>query len=170
MPSYFVTLPGIQYPSRDFTLIVSSFVFLCIHHPLSSPVIAHFNQQFIPQYISRRQLAPAFFQPSGLILFFTLSPSPSPSADQPVTSVPVAIYFLGPFCSPKHLFKYIISGILLYLYILPLSFLSGIPLIVTLPSAVVSYNHPLPSLTGIVTTHLVTCLSLHQSQNCTCPF
>jgi len=33
-----------------------------------------------------------------------------------------------------------------------------------LPSAVLSYNHPLPSLTGIVPTHLVTCLSLHQSR------
>jgi len=105
-----------------FTLIVSSFVSLCIHHPSSSPVIAHFNHPFIPQYSPHLAttactcILPVFKY--YFILHIITSPSPTPINLAP--SVPVAIFFLGPCRLPKHLFKYIISGILFHLYILPL--------------------------------------------------
>ena len=101
------------------------YAFITHRHLLSLPI------SISSSYLNTSRDDSLHLHPSSLILFFILSPSPPPSADQPVTSVPVAIYFLGPFCSPKHPLKYIISGILLHLYILPLSFLSGIPLIVT---------------------------------------
>jgi len=147
MPSYFAT-PRIQYPFRDLTLIVSSFVSLCIHHPSSSPVIAHFNQQFIPQYSHRLATTALTFIFPAFKYYFILHLIPSPPFIS-VTCVPVAIYLLGPRRLPKHLFKYIISGILLPLYILTaFSFILAYILHPSLLSPAVVLYHPLSEPDG----------------------
>jgi hypothetical protein len=138
MPSYFATLHSLSRP-------LFLYAFITHRHLLSLPISIS-SSYLNTVTISRRQLAPAFFQYYFILHLITF---PIPCADQSDTSVPVAIYFLGPFRSPKHLFKYIISGILLHLYIftfsLPFCHISFTPL---LPPAVVSYNHPLPEPDG----------------------
>jgi hypothetical protein len=140
-----------QYPFRDFTLIVWSFVTLCIHHPSSSPVIAHFNQQSIPQY-SYHIATTACTCILPVLFYSSLYHLPHHRADQSDTSVPVAIYFLGPFRLPKHLFKYIISGILLHLYIFSFHFLSAVYPSPRCYHQLSSHTTRFQSLTGIAPT------------------
>jgi hypothetical protein len=107
--------------------------------------------------------SPHFHSSCSQVLFYS-SPYHIPFIS--VTCVPVAIYLLGPRRLPKHLFKYIISGILLHLYIsLPFSSFWRISFIPRCYHQLSSYTiiH-FQSLTGIAPTHLFTCLSLHQSQ------
>jgi hypothetical protein len=144
------------------------YAFITHRHLLSLPI--SISSYLNTVTISRRQLAPAFFQCYFILHLITFS---IPCADQSVTSVPVAIYFLGLFRSPKHLpvQVYYIGHFTSPVYFCRFpSFLAHISLT---PHCYYKLSSrtiiPFQSLTGIVPTHLVTCLSLHQSQNCTVP-